>query len=423
MSQKHKKSKEEEIALFRYSIIAPLIHKTSDNQACYFKDMAARVYTLPDGESRKFHWRTFKSWLRVYRRKGFDGLKPKKRTDQGISRLIGEELKAVICRKFQEFPTISVSALYRILVDDGSVRDGSPAEGTIRAYVNEHKLRPQGEPIVPRKKFEKPFVNDLWITDFLHGPTLFIDGKKRKVFLTAVIDDHSRFIVGSRWALQENTEIMELLLKEAFGAYGLPKRLYCDNGATYSSHHLQLICARLGIALIHSKPYDSPSRGKIERFFRTVRQMFLPTIGLNQEYTTAGFNLLFREWLGNDYHRRIHKGIEETPLDRFLEGSKGVEIRRIGQTELDRHFQQTFTRKVKNDATISFNSILYEVPPRYIGSMIELRHPTGEEHEIWLYENDAPVLKLARVNAVENSVLSGKGISFNSMNTQGEKND
>jgi len=130
--------------------------------------------------------------------------------------------------------------------------------------------------------------------------------------------------------------------------------LYCDNGAVYVSSHLQLVCARLGIALVHSKPYDSPARGKIDPAFagwRTVRQGFLPLLHKEQNYSLQQFNQLFADWLDKQYHRTIHHGIAQTPLDRYLADLENTQLRRIEQNELDMHFYQTYHRKVKNDAT------------------------------------------------------------------------
>jgi putative transposase len=152
--------------------------------------MSDKIYDLPDGTKKKFHWRTFKSWLRTYRLHGFDGLKPVRRNDSGQSRVISPELAEIIRNTLAEFPSLSCATLYRILINEGSISGGSPAEVTVRAFIRDNNLRPKDDRIIPRKKFEKPFVNDLWLCDFLHGPRLIIDGKKKKIFLTAIIDDH-----------------------------------------------------------------------------------------------------------------------------------------------------------------------------------------------------------------------------------------
>jgi putative transposase len=188
--------------------------------------------------------------------------------------------------------------------------------------------------------------------------------------------------------------------------------MYCDNGAVFVSGHLQLVCARLGIALLHSKPYDSPARGKIERFWRTVRQNFLPLAPTDKNYSLDEFNTMFHIWLENGYHRKTHHTTLQTPLDRYLTDLKNTAIKRIAEHELDLIFYRTYTRKVKNDATISINSILFEIPARYIGSFIEVRHPLGQPYDLWIFEHDKPVLKINKIDVHFNSNSLARGITF-----------
>jgi putative transposase len=406
----------EKIALFRFGIIAPVLHDSGVKQTRYFKKMAQQVFDVPVYGRKKFNWKTFKSWLRKYRREGFEGLKPKTRADKGQSRIIDNYLDNIIRQKFDEFPSLKVAGLYHMLLDQGLIQANVPCEATLRKYIADQNLKPQAEPAKPRKKFEKPHVNDLWMSDFMHGQRFNIDGVKRKLFLCGIIDDHSRVLTGCRWTLQENTEALELVLKDALLTYGLPKMLYCDNGAVYASMHLQLVCARLGIALVHSKPYDSPSRGKIERFWRTVRQSFLPLVPIDQNYSLDGFNTLFSDWLDQQYHRRFHHGILQPPLDRYIADVEHTSVRRINQNELELHFYQTYQRKVNNDATVSINSNLFELPAKYIGAKVELRHPTGQPRDLWLYENDQPVIKIQPVDLVLNSNSPFTGIRFANSN-------
>jgi putative transposase len=413
MPDKKQKPLAEQIALFRYGIIAPVLHDKTLKQTRYFKRMARKEFDVPGHGLKKYFWKTFKAWLRNYRRHGFDGLKPKPRADKGVPRIIDTHLDNVIRQKFNEFPLVNTAALYRILVDEGHILHGIPSENTVRNYINRFQLKPsaEAEPQA-RKKFETPHINHLWLSDFMHGDKLLIDGVRRRIFLCGIIDDHSRFLVGCRWTLKENTEALELVLKDALLTYGLPQKLYCDNGAVYSSHHLQVVCARLGVALIHSKPYDSPARGKIERFWRTVREGFLALISPLKKYTLEGFNQTFAEWLNQRYHRQIHHSINQTPLDRYLDDCKQTPVRRLSEAEIDQVFYQTYQRTVKNDATVSVNSLLFEVPPRYIGTKVELRHPTGDAMNLWLYENEKPLFKLHPVDLVRNSQSPLHGIRF-----------
>ena len=410
----------EQIALFRYGITAPVIHDTAKKQAAYFKEMAQKVFDVPGLGRRKYRWRTFKSWLRDYRIGGFDGLKPKSRTDKGASRRVDPGLEQVIREKFEDFPHINVSLLYRMLVREGFILGGSPCEETVRKFIKNKNIKPKADVPTPRKKFEKPHVNQLWLSDFMHGPPFLIENKKRRLYLCGIIDDHSRVMVGYTWTFSENTQSLLLALKEAILTYGIPKVFYCDNGSVFSSGHLQLVCARLGIALVHSKPYDSPSRGKIERFWRTVRESFLAIMDRNKSYALDEFNHLFNNWVDGHYHRAFHHGIGQPPLDRYLNDLKNTSIRRIDQNQLDRYFYQSHQRRVKNDSTISLGGNCFEVPPQYIGSKIEIRHPMGQPLDLWIYENEKPVSKIQKVDPVFNSNSAVGGIRFSLNKDEGK---
>lgn len=412
----------DELALFRYGIIAPVLYETRGKQTRYFKEMAQKVFDVPGLGRRRFSWKTFKGWLRLYRKQGYDGLKPQTRTDKGTSRSVDAFLASTIKQIFDEHPGIKIAPLYRMLVDDGLIINGAPGEASVRRFIRQNNLKtPPPEP-VPRKKFETPHIGDLWLSDFMHGQHFKIDGVRRKLFVCGIIDDHSRLIVGARWTLHENTGALERVFKDAVATYGCPKVFYCDNGAVYSTTHLQQVCARLGVALVHSKPYDSPSRGKIERFWRTVREGFLPLVPHDADYSLEEFNQRFAQWLAHHYHRRVHHGTNQTPLDRFLADMKNVNLRRLTDVELERYFYQSFQRKVKNDSTVSVDSVLFEVPAKYIGSFVELRHPTGQPDDLWLYENEQPVAKLQKVNLVENSRSGAHGMRFHSNSDAEDKN-
>jgi transposase InsO family protein len=192
------------------------------------------------------------------------------------------------------------------------------------------------------------------------------------------------------------------VLKEAFEAYGLPVRLYVDNGPSFSSDLLASACAHAGISLIHSKPYDSPSRGKIERFFRTVRGRFLAQLS-GDDLTIDELNAAFTSWLREDYHYKTHNGIDGRPIDRFHASTARVDIRRLSKPELNEIFLVRKERIVNNDATISFKGNIYEVPAAYIRQKIEIRHPVDDPAELFLYDNGARVGRLKLVDTHENA--------------------
>jgi len=403
--------KSQEIALFRYRLIAPVLNETVMEKMAYFRAMSEKEFDVPYLGKTRYKPAAFKKWLRIYRLGGFDALLPKARNDKGKSRKIDEHLGRIIAEKSQAFPLVSAAGIFRIVISEGDLNPGIISEATVRKYIKDNRLKAASEP-TPRKKFEKEHINELWIADSMHGPYILHEQRKKKVFLISVIDDCSRVIVGGGFFLQENSICLECVLKEAITRFGLPKALYCDNGSIFVSSHLQLACARLGIALIHSKPYDSPSRGKIERFYRTVREKFLSCINLTETGCLDAINTAFSQWLDREYHKGFHHGINTRPMDKWMDEIRHTPITRVTSPELDRAFYVTVKRRVKNDATLSVHGILYEVPPRFIGKYIELRYPSDKPHEITIYEDDAPICMVKKLDPHENANPPSWGIRF-----------
>ena len=267
--------------------------------------------------------------------------------------------------------------------------------------VKEHGWLPLKNRTDVRKAYEVENVNDLWISDFMHGPQVRTANRSAKAILCAILDDHSRMVVGHAFSASETISALTLVLKEAFLAYGIPKRLYVDNGPSFSSDLLTRSCAQAGISLIHSKPYDSPSRGKIERFFRTTRERFLSV--LQEGMTLEELNEACSLWLKDDYHHKLHTGIEERPIDRYNASVGRVLIRRLSREELDEIFLIRHERVVNNDTTISFKGSLYEVPTAYIRQRIEIRHPIDEPEELYLYDNGVRVGRIKLLDKKENA--------------------
>lgn len=405
-----KKKLAELIALFRYKLIAPVLEKGLPQKE-YFARQAEKTWQVPGYGEKHYQASAFKSWLAGYRKGGFEALFPKTRIDAGKARKITPDLAKVITEHAAALSVCPVSVFYHSLESQGIINPPYLSQSALRRFVSANSLlsKPADR---PRKKFEKEHINELWISDTMHGPYLQQGKRKRKTYLVGIIDDHSRMLVGSGWFFQENTLALEIVLKEAISRFGLPKMFYCDNGAVFSTQSLSLACARLGIALVHSKPYDSPSRGKIERFWRTARDKFVSTLELAAISSLQALNDLFAGWLDSDYHKVHHHGINCKPIDRWLADAKVTRIRMTSREELDLAFYQSYERKVKKDSTIQFDGILWQVPFRHIGKKIEIRHPTGSPRELYLFENEKPVTKLQRCNPVENATTPASSIRF-----------
>jgi len=392
----------EKLALFKYGIIAPILHETADKQNQYFNNASEKNLYTPGIGFRKYHPSTFKSWLRKYRKQGFDGLYKADRADKGKSKKITDKIEEGIKKIIEDYSVPSYAELYRKLIQLGYIDENYIGYHGVRKYMKTNNIILKTKNIIARKKFEAERINSLWTSDYMHGPYLRSGKRKRKAILCCIIDDRSRVIVGYNWSFHENTVSLQTAFKKAILTYGLCERFYCDNGAAFVSSHITMICARLGISLIHSKPYDSPSRGKIERFNRTVRQMFLPDI-CTDNLTINELNVKFELWLKNSYHKSIHRGIKMAPMDRFLQELSSTKIKRISEDELENHFLATIKRKVKNDSTVSIEGSLYEVPAKYIGSYVEIRFPLYDETRIYLYENNNSVCRLKKVDIHENA--------------------
>ncbi len=389
------------IALARFKIISPVLAEPGREQNKYLRKQADLEHLLPHYGVKKYAMSTFKGWLRKYQVDGFHALKPKDRSDRGRPRRLSDKNMAVIEARCKAYPDLTIQLLYEHLLEDNQLGDPPIGYNNLVRIVRQRDLLTGRRRADVRKRFESAEVNELWVCDFMHGPMVRTDSRRAKAILCAVIDDHSRMIVGHAFAASETIGSLIVVLKEAFEAFGLPKRLYVDNGPSFSSDLLAKACAQTGISLIHSKPYDSPSRGKIERYFRTVRDRFLATI--ESEPTLAELNDAFSVWLREDYHYKNHKGIDDRPIDRYHVSAGRVQIRRMTRSELNEIFLVRHERIVNNDATISFKGNIYEVPAAYIRQRIELRHPVDEPTELYLYDNGVRVGQLKLVDARENA--------------------
>lgn len=394
----------ESIGLLRHQIISPVLMESTTAQMEYFRMTSQKDFDVPGRGVRKFSPAVMKSWLYKYRRNGFESLVPKARKDAGKFRKVSDELRKRIKELRNENLDRSCVKFYDLCLKENALGDPPVCIETLRRILKSEKLYKTRE-IRARRKFERGSSGELWTMDFMHGPQVLEspDSKRRrKAILLAVIDDHSRMIVGFRFGFLEDTKLIECVFKDAILAYGLPDRLYCDNGAAFSSHYLNRVCAHLGVGLIHSKPYDSPSRGKIERFFRTVREGFLIDYEHEASLDLRNLNEAFAQWIRERYHHRIHHGIDARPIDRYQVSIRSFPRKRVTEEMLDEHFLVTVERTVNKDCTISLNSIYYEVPAKYIGKRVEVKFAQESPGEVFLYDEGARVARIQPVDSFYN---------------------
>jgi len=367
----------EKIALFRYGVIAELIGRplAPREKEKLLGAIAEREWAVPGSRRTRIGRSTVRDWIELYQTHGFEGLKPGPRADAGRSRTIPEQVQELLLKLRAERPQASLDSLIRAVHLSGRVE---PTLRLSRSSVHRF-FATQAAPAKPAASaepdalaFTYPHVNDLWTSDLMHGPRLLVPGRRDggKTYLYAFLDDASRMVPFAAFYLAENAACFQDALKQALLRRGLPRRLYCDNGATFRTHHLQVICATLNISLIHSRPHRPRGRGKIERFFRHVRTAFVPHLTAEILGDLAELNRVFWAWLEAEYHQTPHGGLDgQTPLDRFLEDQALI---RPAPEQLELWLRMSVARRVGRDRIVHLDGRLYEAPDGYAGETVEV---------------------------------------------------
>jgi transposase InsO family protein len=368
------------IALFRYGLIADLVRLQPRSKGLYalIAQKAAEEYSIPGSARTRVAEETIRDWLKAYRRGGFEALLPKPRADRGQSRSLPPEVVDVLLAIKEGNPKLSV----QLVIREARQRPQVPADlplpnATVHRLLARHGLmdKTRGEAgDADRRRFAFAQAGELWMSDVMHGPSVLVgDRTKRKTYLVAFIDDATRVIPYAAFTLSENTAAFLPVLKQALLRRGLPQRLYVDNGANYRSQHLALVCAKLGTALIHARPYRPQGKGKIERWFKTVRAQLLTRLTADDTRSLAALNRRLWAWVEGEYHHAPHRALNgATPLEQWARTGEEVRFPDPGM-DLNDLFLFEAQRKVQKDRTVSLNGVLYEVDAALVGEKVTLR--------------------------------------------------
>ena len=400
------KKRSEEVALFRFGVIGDLVHLPPGAKGLYerLREKADIDYRIPGSLRVRVAPETIRSWLRDYRKGGLDALHPRVRADHGQSHALPREVADLLIAIKDEKRDLSVQLVIREALASGKVPEGLPlAPSTVHRLLSRAGLMAK-QPDAPTSKDHRRFVfekaGDLWMSDVMHGPAVTVGGKKRKAYLIAFIDDATRVVPYAAFTLSENTAAFLPVLKEAVLRRGCCRRLFVDNGSAFRSHQLALACARLGITLIHARPYHAAAKGKIERWFRTVRLQLLPLLQPGDLASLDALNRRLWTWVEGEYHRSPHRGLDgATPLDRWA--ALADEVRYLG-LDIDDLFLNEAKRKVAKDRTVSLGGIVYEVDAALVGEVVVLRHDPaklGRSVQVWLKGARAKDAKVVDVHA------------------------
>lgn len=388
------REKKEKIAVFRFGVIFPLVekdlHQYWGEKERILRELVSKEWEIPFSKRSYISKATILSWVKRYEDGGrkIEALFPESRGDRGRMRSISDEQIDALMALRKDNPKLSTPRLVEIARNNGVFPAGK--EVSMASIYRLLKIRnaKREKAAEDRRKFEVQVSNDLWQSDCMHGPKVLHQGKQRKTYLFAVIDDHSRLITHGQFYLAESLENYLDCLWSAMRKRGVPRKLYVDNGPSFRAHRLQLGCAALEIGLKYARPYKPQGKGKIERFFRTVRMQFIPE--LKEDIDLDQLNDLFSAYLEQQYHKRIHGSTGETPMNRYL---KDVKALRKAPTNLPEYFRKQDVRKVNNDRTVQLHGKLYEAPAGLVGMNVILRYEELDNIEVFVDDSSRGFLK------------------------------
>ena len=370
------------VATFRFGVIHDLVGRLDlerGEQQRLIREKCARKWDIPYSAKTHIGRTTILRWMQLYKDSGnhLESLYPRERCDRYKSRALDEDTVPALVQLRREFPRLSVVKLIDKMHERALVgADVKLHLSTVYRVLHHHGvMKLEGRGPQDRRKFEAEWPNDIWQSDVMHGPKVKVGDKMRKSYLIAFLDDHSRLISHGEFYLSENLDCYMNALEKALSKRGLPRKLYVDNGSAMRSHHLAHVCSSLGVALIHARAYQPQGKGKIERFFRTLRGSFLDGF---EGGTLEQLNEELKRWIRR-YHERKHGATGESPFKRFTEK---MECLRPAPADLRNHFRKLARRRVAKDRTITLNGKLFEAPVALIGKQVEVLYHDQDPEQV-----------------------------------------
>ena len=379
MTGEERQRKSQEVLEFRYSVIAdllnPYLSRTDRRQL--IREKAKLEYQIPFRAQRRITASCISKWYTAFRDRGREALAPKKRSDSGLCRSLIPEQSAALQELLENNPFLTARAACAKLTAEGVLSHPLSKSSLSRLVIASgltRKQRRQSIDTAPQLKFAFSSPLECVQADMMHAFPV-PDGKKirRKAILLCLLDDATRRVVYAGFSFRETSLEFEYGVRHVLLSYGRIGRLFVDNGSPFVSSQTSRILSILGIPLIHSRVGYPQSRGKVERFFRSLRDQFLRPLDRDSIKSIEDLNARFHTWLESDYHRAPHRGLGgRTPLEAWCESAHHI-ICLDPTVNLDEVFLHELTRRVYNDCTFSFEGMLYEVPSVLKGKNIKIR--------------------------------------------------
>src|SRR5438876_2153022 len=395
-------------ALFRHAILGDVLSRNPRRGQLRpaLKQLAQQTYQDHHGRSRHVAYKTLEEWYYKYRNGGFDALRPRPRKDRNRSRVLAEDLQQLVLDMKREDPGRSAHVILRELELAGKIKARQASVSSVQRLLHRHGLSvPRMEwDHTARYRWEAAMCGELWQADALHGPMLMnpATGRNQRVIVFGLIDDRSRLIPYLEGGFGETEQRFLAVLYQAMARRGIVRKLLLDNHASFSGYDLRLLCARLGIHLVHSRPGDAPSKGKIERIWRTLRAQLIDRLDLERVTTLDEFNLRLWTWVETEYHHQPHSSLSgRTPLEVWESDSDKIRwVEDHGQ--LEQSFYGEVERLVRNDSTVQWRGVSYEVPPYLRRQRVRLRYALLDSTRVCVLDGGAEI-PLRPVQPVDNA--------------------
>lgn len=411
MEQSKRDEAKNQIALFRYGLISSLVNNTYEEVSMedYYRKAASKSYTL-NGKEIKVRASTIKKWYINYKKFGYNGLIPKTRTDLNTSRKLTLDAQQKIIDYKKEFPHISGTLIYQKLIEEGYINQAIVSKSTVLKFIRDNYLLFGDDGKIDRRAFEMEFANQMWDADTSHGPYLTINNKKIKTYLIALIDDASRLITSAKFYYEDNAINFQNTFKEGLKKYGIPKRIFLDNGKTYKNEQLSIICASCGMELIYTKPYSPQSKAKIERWFHTMKETWMRGINWTDIKDIDELNDMLNDFI-NEYNNKVHSslinnGVNISPRERWFKDQN--QIKKIDNNQIDEYFLHTAYPTIRADSIAHIKKVEYEVPTKYIGKKVTVKYDFQDRSKAWIYDNGKKVEAIHIVDKIANSKIKRK---------------
>src|SRR5690554_2677129 len=386
-------NKQDAVAFFRFQVISEMLDAPKGFIEATAKKLAKQQFNdVVNKQIVTFSERTIFRYYSDYKKYGFDGLKPKVRSNKGKHPGIDPEIITQILELKKELPVRSAAKIISMLTVANRIEEGSLHVRTVNRILQQYGYTRENIKKSSRAyaKHEKERINAMWQSDVMSA--FYIpDGNngKKMAYLIGILDDHSRRDMHSEFYLDSTLTRLEDTLRKAVTKFGASQSLYVDNGKIYISEQFKLICAKLGIKLKYATPKNAAGKGKIERFWKTVQESFLPEIKNQPVKSLSQLNDLYFAWKKNEYDEKVHSSIGITPKQRWEDSLKnGAKLKYFSPVELEEIFLHAEERTVTKHGVVSLEGNTYEAPAELIGKKVVVRYNPFHLEYLHIYYMD-----------------------------------